>query len=86
MANSQKNIVTNAVAQEVGSSSTAQEQKPNRFSLIWVVPLIALLLTGVLIWNSTFNNGPVIHITLPSADGIEEGKTLIKTQIGRAHV
>lgn len=80
MANSQKNIVTNAVAQEVGSSSTAQEQKPNRFSLIWVVPLIALLLTGVLIWNSTFNNGPVIHITLPSADGIEEGKTLIKTR------
>lgn len=80
MAVPQKNIVTNAVAQEVASGTTAQERKPNKFSLIWVVPLIALLLTGLLIWNSTFNNGPVIYITLPSAEGIEEGKTLIKTR------
>lgn len=76
----QKNIVTNAVAQEVASGTTALERKPTKFSLIWVVPLIALMLTGLLIWNSTFNNGPVIHITLPSAEGIEEGKTLIKTR------
>lgn len=74
-----KNIVKNAVAQEEPTSS-AVERRAGRFSLIWVVPFLALLLTGILIWNNTLNNGPVIHITTVSADGIEEGKTLVKTR------
>ena len=74
---SAKPIVKNAVAQEEPENS-AVERKAGRFSLIWVVPLLALLLTGILIWNNTLNNGPEIKITTVSADGIEEGKTLVK--------
>ncbi len=76
----QKSIVKNAVAQEVPEASTALERKTRKFSLIWVVPLLALILTGILIWNNTLNNGPEIKITTSSAEGIEEGKTLIKTR------
>ena len=76
---SAKPIVKNAVAQEDPENS-AVERKAGRFSLIWVVPLLALLLTGILIWNNTLNNGPEIKITTVSADGIEEGKTLVKTR------
>lgn len=76
--NPPKTIVKNAVAREepVGN---ATERKAGFFSLVWVVPLLALALTGWLIWNNTLNNGPIIHITTNSAAGIEEGKTLIKT-------
>ncbi|MDT3663019.1 MAG: MlaD family protein [Anaerobiospirillum sp.] len=52
--------------------------KAGRFSLIWVVPLIALIIAGSLLWNSKLNNGPTITITTNSAQGIEEGKTLVK--------
>ncbi len=56
----------------------ALERKAGRFSLIWVVPLIALIISGILLWNSKLNNGPTITITTNSAQGIEEGKTLVK--------
>lgn len=78
MAPKANNVVTDAVAQEVGNK--ALERKSRRFSLIWVMPLLALFLSGWLIWNNTLNNGPVIQVTTKSAAGIEEGKTLVKTR------
>ena len=79
MSANQKNIVKNAVAQEVpDSTSAALERHGRKFSLVWVVPILALILTAWLIWNNTLNNGPVIHIKTSSAEGIEEGKTLVK--------
>lgn len=78
--NPPKNIVKNAVAREEPEIGNATERKAGVFSLVWVVPLLALALTAWLIWNNTLNNGPVIHITTNSAAGIEEGKTLIKTR------
>ena len=56
----------------------AEEKRSYQFSLVWVIPLLALLLSGFLIWNNTINNGPTIKLTISSADGIEEGKTLVK--------
>lgn len=76
--NPSKNIVKNAVAREEAVGS-ATERKAGFFSLVWVVPLLALALTIWLIWNNTLNNGPIIHIITNSAAGIEEGKTLVKT-------
>ena len=52
--------------------------KAGRFSLIWVVPLIALIIAGSLLWTSKLNIGPTITIITNSAQGIEEGKTLVK--------
>ena len=78
MTTPQKNIVKNAVAQEVGSKGSAIERKSKKVSLVWVVPAIAMILMALLLWNHMLNMGPVIQITTNSASGIEEGKTLVK--------
>lgn len=78
MTTPQKNIVKNAVAQEVGSKGSAIEHKSKKISLVWVVPAIAMILMALLLWNHMLNMGPVIQITTNSASGIEEGKTLVK--------
>ena len=70
------NTQQNAAA--VPTHTGALERKAGRFSLIWVVPFIALIICGILLWNSKLNNGPTITITTNSAQGIEEGKTLVK--------
>ena len=46
--------------------------------LVWVVPLVALLAAGWLGWRTWSERGPLIWITMQSAEGIEEGKTKIK--------
>jgi len=55
------------------------------FSFVWLVPVIALLLTLGVAWKTRADRGPLIEITLDSATGVEEGKTAIKrrdVQIG----
>ena len=49
-----------------------------RLPLIWVVPLVALLAAGWLGWRTWSERGPLIWITMQSAEGIEAGKTKIK--------
>lgn len=80
MAPFQKNINKNAVADEVAEPTAALERKSRGFSLVWVVPIIALILTGLMIWNLTINTGPEITIKTSTAEGIEAGKTLVKAR------
>jgi len=49
-----------------------------RFPLVWLVPVVALLAAGWLGWRTLAARGPMIEISLASAEGIEEGKTKIK--------
>jgi len=49
-----------------------------RFSLIWLVPIVALLAAGWLGWRTLAGRGPMITISTVSAEGIEVGKTKIK--------
>ena len=58
--------------------SKAKESKAQRFSLVWVIPIIALIVFVILLWNNSLNKGPQITIKMPSAESIEEGKTLVK--------
>lgn len=61
------------------SSAAAIERRPKkRPSIIWVIPIIALILTSLLVWKNTFDQGPAITLNVGSADGIEAGKTLVK--------
>lgn len=77
-----KNHTANDKAQpekESLKSAIAVEHKMRkRISIIWVIPLIALLLTGMLVWKNSFDHGPTITLNTIAADGIEPGKTLIK--------
>lgn len=49
-----------------------------RFSLIWVVPIIALAIAGWLIWSEVRERGPRITITFQDGSGLDQGKTAIK--------
>jgi paraquat-inducible protein B len=49
-----------------------------RWNIVWVVPIIALLLGGWLIYQSMSSKGPVAHVEFETADGIVAGKTDIR--------
>lgn len=49
-------------------------------SPIWLVPIVALLIGAWLAYQHYASRGPLITLTTESADGIEAGKTLIKTR------
>jgi len=53
-------------------------QTKRSFSIIWVVPIIALLIGGWLTFKAMTEKGPVITISFETAEGLEAGKTKIK--------
>jgi paraquat-inducible protein B len=49
-----------------------------RFSVVWVVPVVAALIGGWLAYKALSEKGPTITIAFQSAEGLEAGKTKIK--------
>jgi paraquat-inducible protein B len=49
-----------------------------QFSIVWLVPLVALLIGGWLAFKAISEKGPTITITFKTAEGLEAGKTKIK--------
>jgi paraquat-inducible protein B len=47
-------------------------------SFIWLLPVIAIVVGGWLIYKTVTETGPSITISFNTAEGIEEGKTLVK--------
>ncbi len=56
----------------------AKIQTKRSFSIIWIVPIIALLIGGGLIFKAQSSKGPIITITFKNADGLTAGKTKVK--------
>ncbi len=52
--------------------------KQRSFSIVWVVPLAALLIGGWLVHKTFSEKGPTITIAFESAEGLEAGKTKIR--------
>jgi paraquat-inducible protein B len=52
--------------------------KKSELSLIWFLPLIAVLVSGWLIYKSFSEKGEVITISFPTAEGLDVDKTKIK--------
>nr|WP_298414458.1 intermembrane transport protein PqiB [uncultured Halomonas sp.] len=64
----------------------AQRQRTSRLSPIWIIPLVAVLIGLWLVYDNYASRGPQVVLEMPNAEGIEAGKTLIKTrnvQVGR---
>ena len=57
---------------------TAEVHNRLGLSIIWVVPVIALLIGGWLTYQAWLEQGPTITITFESAEGLEADKTQIK--------
>lgn len=47
-------------------------------SWVWLMPLVALAISGYVVLQSWRGQGPVIVITLPSASGVEAGETPLR--------
>ncbi|MFC3285424.1 intermembrane transport protein PqiB [Litchfieldella rifensis] len=64
----------------------ASRRPQTRLSPIWIVPIVAALIGLWLVYDNITSRGPQITLTMPSAEGIEAGSTLIKSrnvEIGR---
>jgi len=53
-------------------------QKPHRFPLIWIIPIVAVLIALWLGYHALSQRGPMIAIVMQNAEGIEAGKTRIE--------
>ncbi|MGB3095777.1 MAG: MlaD family protein [Candidatus Deferrimicrobiaceae bacterium] len=61
-----------------GEAPTAEVRTKRSFSIVWVIPLVALLIGGWLAYKAWSEKGPTITITFETAEGLEAGKTKIK--------
>jgi len=68
----------NSEMKHTESIPEAQIQTKRSFSIIWVVPIIALLIGGWLFIKAQATKGPTITITFQHADDLTAGKTKIK--------
>jgi paraquat-inducible protein B len=55
-----------------------QTKKKFSFSIVWLVPVVAALIGGWLVYKAVSEKGPTITITFATAEGLEAGKTKIK--------
>ncbi len=49
-----------------------------RWSTVWVVPAIALVLAGWLVFKHYHDKGPIAYVRFETAEGIDSGKTEVK--------
>ena len=60
--------------------------KKKRFSAVWIVPIVALLIGALLIFKTLSQKGPSIEISFKSAEGVTAGKSVVKykdIQVGK---
>ena len=60
--------------------SNLESTRRVRFNTIWLVPLIAVLVAGWMVYDSWSQRGPEITIVAKDADGLEAGKTKVKAR------
>lgn len=59
-------------------AAVAQVKTGRSFSIVWIVPVVALLIGGWLAFKTLSEKGPTITITFETAEGLEAGKTRIR--------
>jgi paraquat-inducible protein B len=53
-------------------------QSKRQISIVWIVPIVAILIGGWLAYKAISERGPTITIVFESAEGLEAGKSKIK--------
>jgi hypothetical protein len=62
-------------AQELSRAST---RRTRRFSVIWLVPIIAVAIGAWLAWDTLSKEGPTITISFETAEGLQAGQSQLK--------
>jgi paraquat-inducible protein B len=60
------------------SEMTPSVNSGNRFSTIWIIPIVALVAGIWMVVHTYLTEGPTISISFQSAEGLEAGKTKVK--------
>ncbi|KPJ90193.1 MAG: hypothetical protein AMJ53_14570 [Gammaproteobacteria bacterium SG8_11] len=53
-------------------------QQKSRISIVWLIPVVAVIIGAFLAYKAISEQGPTITITFKSAEGLQAGKTKIK--------
>ncbi|EDY82428.1 mce related protein [Verrucomicrobiia bacterium DG1235] len=61
-------------------SEKAVVRKQRRVSSIWIIPGVALMLGGWMLFDAILRADPVVEIRFETAEGIEAGRTKVKTR------
>lgn len=56
----------------------AATRRSRRISIIWIVPLVAVVIGGWLAWDTLSKEGPTIKISFDSGEGLQAGQSQLK--------
>jgi len=71
--------MTDTPTQPAARISTANvKHKSKRFSGIWIIPIVAAVIGGWMVFQNLLEEKPVVEVTFKNAAGIQAGKTLVK--------
>jgi paraquat-inducible protein B len=68
----------NSNAPDLESLPQAVVQRKKQISIVWLVPVVAILIGGWLAYKGLTEKGPEVTIGFESAEGLEAGKTKLK--------
>jgi paraquat-inducible protein B len=63
---------------EEGVGDVAVQERRRRFSIVWIIPIVVVLVGGWLAYRTIAEKGPTITIDFKTAEGLEAGKTKVK--------
>jgi len=69
---------TRRIAQPSNTIPHARIAKPSRFSLAWILPLVAAIIAGWLVFKNVRKTGPSITILFKDGAGLQDGQTVIR--------
>ena len=56
----------------------ATTRRSRRFSVIWIVPLVAVAIGAWLAWDTWSKEGPTIRISFDGGEGLQAGQSQLK--------
>jgi paraquat-inducible protein B len=66
------------VSEEPTTAATPELRAAQRWNVVWVVPILALLIGGWLLYRNISSKGPEVRLRFETADGIVAGKTELR--------
>jgi len=64
------------IDQSVGAAPVIKKRRS--MSIVWIVPLVAIIIGGWLAYKAITEKGPLITVSFKTANGLEAGKTKVK--------
>jgi paraquat-inducible protein B len=68
--------MTNLAEQRALPQATTRRSR--RFSIIWIIPLVAVAIGAWLAWDTLSKEGPTIKISFESGEGLQAGQSQLK--------